>query len=52
MTVRELLRIVSEHSEDGRAMGDRILVRVGTQLHDIDSAYVDGTLILVAGRPH
>jgi hypothetical protein len=51
MTVRELLRTLSDHAEDGRLLDDRIVIRVGSQMRDLDSTYVDGTLILVAGRP-
>lgn len=52
MTVRELLQTISEHAEDGRLMDDPVVVRVGSQLREIESTYVDGTLILIAGDPH
>lgn len=51
MTVRELLEALSEHAEDGRLLDDEVMIRVGSELRRLQTSYVDGTFVIVAGMP-
>jgi hypothetical protein len=51
MTIRALLELLTGHSADGRALDDEILVRIDGEIRKLETAYVDGTLVLVAGMP-
>lgn len=51
MTVRQLLTLLENHSADGRVLDDEVLVRIDGEQRQLDTAYVDGTLILIAGMP-
>lgn len=51
MTIRELLQALIGHAADGRKLEDEVLIRVGDETRAIDSSYMDGTFVLIAGKP-
>ncbi len=51
MTVRELIRALTDHGEDGRRLNDEVLVKIDGELRTVTATYSDGALLLLAGRP-
>lgn len=49
MTIRQLIDALLDHTQDGRAMADEVLIQVDGRGRTISASYSDGTFILIAG---